>query len=329
MKIVMLPGINVSEAVFKPEQLDRLRSMGTLIMRQSSGPTTLAQAAELLKGADVAITSWMCPSFQREVLDTAPDLKLIVHAAGTVKGIVTDEVISRGIRVSSGNEPLGVGVAETALGLTITGIKHMWQLAASCRLGLWDNSNPRIRELFEVTVGVVGAGKSGRHYIRLLKQFDVNVLVYDPLLTSEEAAVLGVVKTDFESLLACSDVISIHAPALPETKYMFNKHAFALMKDDAVLINTARGSIVHEDDLVYELQKGRFTACLDVTDPEPPAEGHPFRTLPNIILLPHIAGAVHNGKHRIGKFAVDEVFRFQNGLPLAGEVNLESLHVIA
>lgn len=329
MRIVMLQGINVTEAVFKPEQLDRLRSMGTVVMRHTVGPTSLAQAAELLKGADIAITSWNCPPFEQEVLDMAPDLKLIVHAAGTVKGIVTDEVISRGIRVSSGNEPLGIGVAETALGLTITGIKHMWQLAASCRLGQWDSSNPHIRELYEVTAGVVGAGKSGRHYIRLLRQFDVTVLVYDPLLTFEEAAVLGVVKTDFESLLAGSDVISIHAPALPETKHMFNQHAFALMKDDAVLINTARGSIIHEDDLVHELQKGRFTAFLDVTDPEPPEEGHPFRTLPNIVLLPHIAGAVNNGKHRIGKFAVEEVFRFQNGLPLTGEVNLESLHVLA
>jgi phosphoglycerate dehydrogenase-like enzyme len=110
---------------------------------------------------------------------------------------------------------------------------------------------------------------------------------------------------------------------------MFNRETFALMKDDAVLINTARGSLIDEDDLVNELRKGRFIACIDVTDPEPPRPDHPFRELPNCILIPHIAGAVNNGKYRIGKYVVEEVRRFVAGQPMDGEVNLGKLHIIA
>ncbi|RKN64869.1 hydroxyacid dehydrogenase [Paenibacillus ginsengarvi] len=328
-RIALLPGANVWGEIFTEKHLNRLRQMGELVINTNPGNPSKEGIAELIRDADIAITSWGCTSFDANVLRDAKRLKFVTHAAGTVKGIVTPELIERGIRVSSANDALGVGVAETALGLTITAIKRMWELAAGTRDGKWGEGWGRVRELFDVTVGVVGAGKAGRHYIRLLKQFEVDVLLYDPIVSPEEAASLGCRKVELEELLKESEVISIHAPSIPETDDMFNASTFALMRDDAILINTARGSLINEEHLAAELAKGRFIACIDVTKQEPPTLNHPFRSLPNVILIPHIAGAVNNGKQRLGRYSIEEIRRFLANETLDGEVNLQNLHVIA
>jgi len=328
-RIALVPGADVWGEIFTEKHLDRIRQIGDLIVNPNPGRPNKQSIIELVRDADIVITSWGCPPFDAEIVREAKRLKLVAHAAGTVKGIVTPELIERGIRVSSANDALGVGVAETALGLTITAVKRMWELAASTREGRWAEGRERVRELFDITIGVVGAGKAGRHYIRLLRQFEVDILLYDPIVSAEEAAALGCRKVELEELLKQSEVISIHAPSIPETNHMFNAHTLSLMRDDAILINTARGSLINEEHLTAELAKGRFIACLDITDPEPPAKDHPFRSLPNVILIPHIAGAVNNGKQRLGRYVAEEVSRFSLGEALNGEVDLRNLHVIA
>lgn len=328
-QIVMLAGSEVLSGIFTPNHLDQLRQLGALRESQAKHSPTPEEAKEWIKGADIVITTWGSPRINEEILAYAPDLKLVMHAAGTVKGIVSPEMAAKGIRVSSANGALGIGVAETALGLTITSLKNMWQLARNTREGEWNKDKDKIRELYGVTIGVVGAGRAGRHYIQLMRNFHVDILLYDPFVSQEEAEAMGTTKVSLEDLLVRSDVVSIHAPSIPETDKMFNRETLALMKDDAVLINTSRGSLIDEDALAEELEKGRFTACIDVTDPEPPRQDHPFRRLPNVILIPHIAGAVNNGKQRMGQYSVDEIRRFLNREPMDGEVNLQKLHTIA
>ncbi|CAG7644553.1 hydroxyacid dehydrogenase [Paenibacillus allorhizosphaerae] len=329
MKIAILPSTVRQNAVFAQEHIAELKTMGEVVCNKTEGDPSKEQVMEAIHGADVAITSWGCPALTADVLDRAPNLKLIVHAAGTIKGIASPDVWERGIRVSSGNGPLGQGVAETALGFTITALKNMWTLNRSTHSGGWKEGRDRVREMVGVRIGVLGAGKAGRHYIQLLKLFDVQVLVHDPFLSAAEAQQLGVTLCSLEEMLAASDVVSIHAPSLPSTNKMINKERLALMKDGAILINTARGSIIDESALIPELQSGRLFACLDVTDPEPPAADHPFRTLPNCVLTPHIAGAVTNGLRRLGRFAVTEVRHFTAGQPLTGEVEASALSTLA
>jgi len=329
MNIVMLQGVEQTRRIFRQEQLKQLAEWGTLTVNEEEGRPSAEQLAKLIQGADIAVTSWGCPPIREELLRAAPDLKLIAHAAGTVKGIVTPEVISRGIRVSSANEALGRGVAETALGLAITSLKNIWQLARDTREGGWSENRHKVRELYGITIGIIGAGKAGRHFIRLLQHFEVKVAVYDPVLTEAQIRAMGAVKMDLDSLLEQADVVSIHAPAIPETEKMMNRERLQRMKDDAILINTARGSIIDEEALAAELEKGRLWACLDVTHPEPPSKEHKFRQLPNVTLIPHIAGAVNNGLYRIGDYVMREIESFLTGQPLDGEVNLSQLHVIA
>lgn len=329
MTIAVLPEPRVQARLFGERHWRQLEQIGTVVRNEQDGPPQPAALRALVEGADFAITSWGCPPLTQDVLDPAPALQAVIHAAGTVKGLVTPALWERGIRVSSGYGQLGIGVAETALGLTIASLKNMWALTQSTRSGAWSPGKEKVREMYEVTVGVVGAGKAGSHYIRLLRNFHLDILLYDPFVSSERAAAMGAVKTELDDLLRMSDVVSIHAPSLPETHKMMNRERFALMKDDAILINTARGSIVDEQALVEELRKGRLFACLDVTDPEPPAADHPLRGLPNCILTPHIAGAVNNGVKRLGQFAIDEVKRLLAGEPLEGEVRAEQLSTLA
>lgn len=329
IKIVMLQDVEYTERIFTPEHMKQIQRHGSLCINPLKGTPTPDEVAELIEGANIAITSWDCPLLEAAILDRCPELKLIAHAAGTVKPIMSPDVISRGIRVCSANEALARGVAETTLGLTIVSLKNIWQLARNTREGEWNKQRELVRELYEVTVGVIGAGLSGRHYIRLLQQFEVQVLVYDPFLSDLEIKELGAVKVELDQLLQQSDVVSIHAPSIPETNHLMNERTLRLMKDDAILINTARGSLIDEEALVAELRKGRLWACLDVTQPEPPDVHHPFRSLPNVTLIPHIAGATNNGLHRLGSFIAREVDLFIQGSPLMGEVKLSQLHMMA
>ena len=132
------------------------------------------------------------------------------------------------------------------------------------------------------------------------------------------------------SLLAESDVVSLHAPALDSTRHMINGRALSLMKDRAILINTARGALVDEEALAQALRGGKLKyACLDVTDPEPPAADSPLRGIPNCIMTPHLAGLANNGKLKIGAHVADEIGRFLTGGALVSEITQAMLATIA
>ncbi|HHV97253.1 MAG TPA: hydroxyacid dehydrogenase [Clostridiaceae bacterium] len=329
-KIVSLLNKKATARIFSQESLDMLSQMGELVLNEDADVNPDAQRAkELIKGANIVITSWGSPKLDADILSAAPDLELVIHAAGSVKGIVSQELWERGVRVTSSAPVLGKGVAETTLGLVIVSLKYIWKLSENVRNGGWKEASDKIREVYDVTIGVIGAGYVGRHFMKLLQSFEVEVLLYDPYVTEDEARQLGAKKVELEELLRTSDVVSIHAPSIPETNKMINRDTLKLMKDDAILINTARGSIIDEEALVEELKKGRLFACLDVTDPEPPAKDHPLRKLPNVIMTPHIAGLANTGLKRIGKFVASELRKYLNGEQMEGEVKLEKLKIMA
>jgi phosphoglycerate dehydrogenase-like enzyme len=167
------------------------------------------------------------------------------------------------------------------------------------------------------TVGLVGASRVGRRVIELLAPFDLRVLVSDPFLGAAEAARLGVERRELDALLAHADVVSLHAPALPATRYLLDRHRLGLLRDGAVLVNTARGSLVDHDALLDELRAGRISAVLDVTEPEPLPADSPLFDLPNVVLTPHIAGALGTEVRRLGDSAIEEIARYAAGRPFA------------
>ena len=325
-KVAIVAVRKFAEKMFSDEDLDRLRNVVDLKIDFFE---TLDEQGlkETIKGMDGVISSWETPAFTADVLESAPDLKIISHAAGSVKPIVSDAVWERDIVVTSSAAAISIGVAETALTFILCGGKRVPWLSEAVKNGDWacDDIKSTIQEMFRSTIGIIGAGHVGRHLIRLLKSFEVDILLTDPYICEGEADALRVEKTTLDDLLKRSDFITVCAPLTDETEGMLGKEQLKLIRDGAFIINTARGAIFDEAALIEELKTGRLTACLDVTDGEPPAADNPLRTLDNVILTPHIAGVVTNNFLRLGALAVDEVVCFFNNEPNIYPIKQEML----
>jgi phosphoglycerate dehydrogenase-like enzyme len=154
----------------------------------------------------------------------------------------------------------------------------------------------------------------------------LNLLAYDPFFTPEQAAEIDVGLVSLEELFRECDVISLHVPWIPETERMITGKLIASMKEGATLINTSRGAVVAEDEMVGVLsRRPDLSAVLDVTYPEPAARDSPLRSLPNVILTPHIAGSMQRECSRMGKWMADELRRYLAGEPLRCLVTREQL----
>ncbi|MCP2638194.1 hydroxyacid dehydrogenase [Microbacterium sp. HD4P20] len=280
---------------------------------------------------EILITGWGAPILDETALAHWTRLRAVVHSAGSVKRLVTPAVWERGIRVSSAAEVNAVPVAEYTLAAILLSARDVFRSARDYSL-TQDLGAARPRGdvgAFGITVGLIGASRIGRRVLELLRPFDIECLLVDPSLTTEEARMLGAELTSLPSLLSRSQVVSVHAPALAETYRMIGRDELALMADGATLINTARGSLVDTEALVAEVAADRLRAVLDVTDPEPLPPEHALFSLSGATLTPHIAGSIGNELRRLGHHVVSEVERFVTGGQLVGEVTYPDLARIA
>ena len=329
-KIAILATKYQQSRVFSEKYYDKLRTLGEVFLYDREDFDDEAHTVEFVKGAEVIVTSWQSPVIGKAILDACPALRAVIHAAGSVKPILSPEFIERKIRITNSAVAIGEGVAETALGLAITACKGIYRLNRDTEMGLWgENSATAVKDFYDVTVGVISGGYVGRHMVKLLQNFHVDVLMYDPTLTAEEIQKIGAKKAELDELMAKCDVVSVHAPSIPATDNMIHKGNLALMKDGAILINTARGSVICEEDLIAELETGRIFACIDVTNPEPPLADNRLRTLQNVILTPHVAGTVSNGLKRIALHVFEECERLLGGEKMRTEVDLDQLAKLA
>jgi len=267
-----------------------------------------------LSRAEVLFTSWGCPPVTAEVLAGAPRLRAIVHAAGSVKHHVTEACWERGIAVSSAAAANAEPVAEFTLAAILFANKRVVDIARAYRslrgTDDWEARFPGFGNYRRV-VGVVGASRIGRGVIELLRPFDFEVLVSDPYLREDR----GARPVGLDELVARSDVVSLHAPDLPETRHMIDARRLAAMRDGATLINTARAALVDQDALTAELRSGRLHAVLDHTEPEFLPADSPLYDLPNVLVTPHIAGSLGGELARMADLALDELARYARGLP--------------
>ncbi|HEY7086787.1 MAG TPA: hydroxyacid dehydrogenase [Tepidisphaeraceae bacterium] len=319
--VLALPA-HVAKQMFRPEQLERLSAISTLLGpimpadTDGSFKTAVAEAVAIISG-------WRSPIFDKAMLDQAPQLRLIAHSAGSVKTFVGDAVYDRGIRVTTAAGGNAYPVAQFTLATIISLLKQTPWIAPAYARGDQDEFLRRkglCRELQDLDVGVISASRVGREVIKLLLACPrLRIKCFDPHLKDEHAKALGVIKVTLEEACRC-EVVTIHAPSLPETRHMFNAKTLSLLPDHAVLVNTSRGTLIDESALVAELKRRQLYVALDVTDPEPPAPDSPLRTAPNLVLTPHIAGALRQGRLDMGQIAIEETLRFLKGEPLQHEV---------
>jgi phosphoglycerate dehydrogenase-like enzyme len=327
--LAMLDGL-VGHA-FTNEQIARLDVIGDIIDPRPLTSFDEDRAATVLGPAEVLIGHWGCPTLTGEVLAVAPRLRLFAYAAGTVKWQVTDAVWERAVVVTSAAAANAVPVAEYTVAMVLLANKGVllfreWlrDPAAAVPLDASAVGNYRRR------VGLVGASLVGRHVIELLRPYDLEVSVYDPYLTTEEALQLGVEKVEnLDDLCAWADVLSLHAPDVDATRGMIGAAQLAALRDGATFINTARPALVDSAALEAELTSGRIAAILDVADPDPLPAGHPLLALPNVFVTPHVAGAMGNELHRLAELAVVEVERYAREEPPLHPVRREDLDRIA
>jgi phosphoglycerate dehydrogenase-like enzyme len=328
--IVVAMDLEQQERFFPSALAARLETTGRVV--HIPGNLHAPEAMAGLRSAEVLITGWGTARIDDTVLEDAPRLRGIVHAAGSVKAVVSKDVYRRGIVVSSQARANALPVAEYTLAMILLGAKGV--LAAQRR---YRDTRRRFDVLTELAdhgtvgrrVGIIGASVIGRRVIELLTPFDLEIVVADPTLTEVDAASLGVRLLTLEELLATSAVVSLHAPLLPVTAGMIGAAELARLPDGAVFINTARGALVDEEAMVRELLSGRIEAILDVTDPEPPDASSPLWDLPNVTLTPHVAGAAGTELHRLGASAVAEVRRVLRGEPLQHPVTEERYDSLA
>lgn len=287
----------------------------------------------VLRDVEVLVTGWGSPVLDADALLAAPQLSAVFHAAGSVKGHLTLAVWDREVVVVSAASAGAAPVAEFTLATilyTNKSILQSGQLFHRDRTMAVQELLPADRGNLGRTVGLVGASRIGRRVAELLRPFDLSVLVYDPYLLDTEAGELGVEQVDLTELMGRSDIVSIHAPSTPATRHMIGAAELALMRDGATLLNTARGALVDHDALRETLRTGRIWAVLDVTDPEPLPPDDLLWDLPNVMLTPHVSGAFNpRESHRHLALALDELRRWQQGLPLQHRVERSALDVMA
>lgn len=262
------------------------------IWNPAEQPFTTEQLAEVIGEAEVILSSWGSPRITPELLGKAERLRYFGHAAGSAKGFIPDDAITRGVKIFSGAPRLAQSVGEYCLAALLSMLRRLPQGSKAAKQGLWWEYEGRHsgHELTGNTIGIVSASATARAFLHLLTPFQMNILVYDPYLSSEQAQQLGVTRASLEEVMACP-IISIHAPSLPATVNLIHDQLIRSIPDGAILINSSRGAVLDEEALLEELRSGRFYAALDVLQAEPPGADSPFLTLDNVLVTPHIAGS--------------------------------------
>ena len=284
----------------------------------------------VLNDVEVIFSGWAGPVMDEDFLAAAPNLKAVFYGAGSIKGIVTDAFWDRDIPITSAFAANAVPVAEYTLSQILFCLKCGWRYERQVRQQGKFPSRFLVPGAYGTTVGIVSLGMIGRIVCEHLRMFDIEVLAYDPYVSEGIASELDIELCSLDDIFRRSDVVSLHTPRLKETLGMITGEHFSSMKSDASFINTARGAVVRETEMIEVLQnRPDLTAILDVTWPEPPEAGSPLYTLDNVVLTPHIAGSMDRECERMGDYMVQELNRWLSGEPLKWVINRKQAAVMA
>ena len=315
------------DAVYAPKERDDLRTMVQFPERCFSADEIITRP-DLLAETELIYSSWGGPLLTQEFLNASPRLKSIFYAAGSIRSIVTEAFWERNIPITSAYAANAIPVAEFALAQIILSLKGVWTYHSEMRRihRYPDSAQRQPPGIYGQTVAIISMGVIGRLLRERMRPFDFRVIAYDPYLPAASAAELDVELVSLEEAFACADVVSLHSPLFEETAGMITGKLIRSMKRGATLINTARGGIVNEPEMIDALKKRPdLLALLDVTESEPPEEDSPLYVLPNVALTPHIAGSTGADRRRMGGYMIDETRRFLNGENLRWRITREKM----
>jgi glyoxylate reductase len=291
-------------------------------------PPSTRELADLLRGCEGALTL-LTDRIDGAVLDLEPQLKVISNFAVGYDNVDVPAATSRGVAVCNTPGVLTDATADAAWSLLMAAARRVVEGVDYVRAGAWKTWGPTLllgQQVTGATLGVVGFGRIGKEVARRARGFSMRVLVYDTFRDEVAERELGAEFRPLDDLLRESDFVSLHVALTDETRHLMDARAFGLMKPTAVLVNAARGPVVHTDALVAALRDGTiFAAGLDVTDPEPLPADHPLVNLPNCTVVPHTASATVQTRDAMAILAARNLLAVLHGEAPPACVNPEVL----
>lgn len=253
----------------------------------------------------------------QELIDGAKQLKIIANMAVGYDNIDIDYARKKGVIVTNTPDVLTESTADLTFALLLAASRRLIEANEYIKEGKWTTWSPLFMagtDIHHKTLGIVGMGRIGEAVAHRAKGFHMNVLYHNRRRKPEAEEKLGAVYVSFEELLTNSDFLVCMTPLTPETKELFNRRAFQLMKETAVFVNTSRGGTVNEEDLYQALKTGEILAAgLDVFQNEPIGKDHPLLQLDNVTALPHIGSATRDTRYQMMKLALENIDRVLQG----------------
>lgn len=302
--------VRIMEENFEVEYHDKADSM------------TEEELCSRIRGKDIIVTAWGSPHIYGKPLEVHVP-KLVAHLCGTVADFVDGSVYDAGVRVISGNEYFAESVAEGCVGYIISSLRRIPKIVASLKAGQWRESVEISEGLLDKTVGLVGFGSITKHLVKMLKPFRVKLKIYSGYKIDESYLMENdAVQADLNEIFSTCDVVSLHSAMNERTRGMLGGEHFRLMKPNAVFINTARGPIIREREMIEVLQDRQdIIAMLDVFEYEPLDPASPLRSMENVFCMPHMGGPTVDRRPYIGRCVIEDAIRFANGEELTLEIS--------
>jgi D-3-phosphoglycerate dehydrogenase len=292
---------------------DALEGAGLEVVVLPPADANLPSEAELLTAlAKVEAVVAGSEAYTPRVFAANPQLRVVARVGVGYDSVDVAAATAAGVAVTIAPNTNQGSVAEHTFALMLGFTRHIPARHAALAAGGWNRlmSLP----LRGRTLGLAGLGRIGKAVATRAAAFEMSILAYDPFPDAAFCATNGVTLVPFERLLAESDFLSLHLPLSPQTKHLINRDTLAKMKPGAVLVNTSRGGLVREADLVPALREGRLAgAALDVFEEEPMPADHSLRTLPNVVLTPHAAGVDVQSLHDMARSAAEAVASLRRG----------------
>lgn len=330
--IILCQDAQHHRTVYAPEVLARMQTLTDADGLRYTKEDILGDPQKFAE-VEYIFSTWGMPPFtEEEIRRCLPNLKCVFYAAGTVQGFARP-FLNCGVKVFSAWAANAVPVAEYTVAQIILAGKDFYCQTRLLKENRWEDAqNRRGSHIgnYRRRVGLIGCGMIGAMVAERLKAYSLEVLAYDPFMSAEKAEALGVAPCSLEELFSSCAVVSNHLANNAATQKLLRYAHFSSMPQYGTFINTGRGAQVAEDELVQALtERPDLTAVLDVTDPEPSPPDHPFYSLPNCFLTPHIAGSLGGEVVRMAEYMVNEYERYVSGQPCKYEVTVKMLETMA
>jgi len=318
--------ISTFDTFFTPKVIAKLEELGEV--RYTDKPLDGEELKSALKDIDIVIASWGTASYTKDILDSAPNLKMIAYTAGSIVPVLSkedDELQRRGIKLLSGNRFFAESVAAGTICYMLTAQRRLIDKINEVKELGWRTRTGTTSGLRKKKIGLVGFGMIAKEVVRMLSVFDVDEILVscEYQISEEDLKKYNVRQCEIEELFKTCDIISIHAGMTDENYHLVNKTLLESMKEDALIVNTARGPIINENELIDVLKTKKIRAILDVYEVEPLPKDSELRKLDNVILVPHLGGPTIDVREMIAFDFIEDIKRFINGEPLVNEMSYD------